>query len=217
LGADWDTFLSAAPVFLSINRFERKKGLSLALRALAELRASDDPVDVRLVLAGGYDARLPENVEHLAELRAEVELSGLTEFVRFYPSFGDAQRRLLLASSTAVLYTPVNEHFGIVPLEAMAAGRPVIACDSGGPRESIGDDGVAGILCEPTPAEFAAAMSGLLKPGRAEKMGRAARNRVRAQFSRDAFGRRLVEILKETCNDGTLLMSEIPTPGDKRD
>ena len=38
------------------------------------------------------------------------------------PSFSDVQRAALLAAATAVLYTPVNEHFGIVPLEAMAAG-----------------------------------------------------------------------------------------------
>ncbi len=42
------------------------------------------------------------------------------------PSFSDAQRSALLAAATAVLYTPVNEHFGIVPLEAMAAGLAVL-------------------------------------------------------------------------------------------
>jgi len=35
------------------------------------------------------------------------------------------------------LYTPENEHFGIVPVEAMYCRTPVIACNSGGPKESI--------------------------------------------------------------------------------
>ena len=72
-------------------------------------------------------------------------------------SFSDEQRALLLSACTAVVYTPQHEHFGIVPLEAMAAGRPVIACDSGGPRETV-LHGKTGLLCDPTPAAFADAM-----------------------------------------------------------
>ena len=53
-----------------------------------------------------------------------------------------------------------GEHFGIVPLEAMAAMRPVIACDSGGPRESV-LHGETGYLCRPDPVAIAAAMAQL--------------------------------------------------------
>lgn len=77
--------------------------------------------------------------------------------VRFLPSFTDQQRAALLAACTALVYTPSNEHFGIVPLEAMASGRPVIACKSGGPMESVLHC-QTGLLCEPTPEEFAGAM-----------------------------------------------------------
>ncbi len=51
------------------------------------------------------------------------------------------QRSWLLKSSStkALLYTPTNEHFGIVPVEAMICGLPVLACDSGGPVESVVD------------------------------------------------------------------------------
>ena len=77
------------------------------------------------------------------------------------PSFTDRQRAALLACCTALLYTPINEHFGIVPLEAMAAGRPVIACNSGGPKESILHL-QTGYLCEPEAGSFAAAMRRIL-------------------------------------------------------
>ena len=76
-------------------------------------------------------------------------------------SFTDRQRALLLAAGTAVLYTPPREHFGIVPLEAMAASRPVVASNSGGPCESVVHR-ETGLLCEPTPVAFAGAMQFLL-------------------------------------------------------
>lgn len=81
--------------------------------------------------------------------------------VRLVASFSDAQRGGLLAAACGVLYTPAGEHFGIVPLEAMAARRPVIAANSGGPLESVAH-GRTGFLCEPDPAAFAAAMARLL-------------------------------------------------------
>lgn len=80
--------------------------------------------------------------------------------VAFVPSFTDAQRTQLLQACRAVLYTPANEHFGIVPLEAMAAGRPVVASDSGGPLETVVHE-VTGFLCEPQPADFSQAMAAL--------------------------------------------------------
>ncbi len=43
----------------------------------------------------------------------------------------------LMQQSICLLYTPPNEHFGIVPIESMYCRTPVIACNSGGPRESI--------------------------------------------------------------------------------
>eukprot|EP00887_Chlorella_sp_A99_P001385 scaffold8.g1385.t1 len=217
LPADAAAFVGGGPTFLSINRFERKKGIGLAIRALACLHEQQAQAErqggaavrgmaqharregaaggahgahCRLVVAGGYDARLPENVEHLRELRALAEELGVASSVHFLPSFSDAQRAELLAAAVAVLYTPQNEHFGIVPLEAMAAGRPVVACDSGGPRESV-TDGKAGFLCEPRPAAWAAAMERLLAPGVADRMGNVARSHVKARFSRAAFGDRL--------------------------
>lgn len=86
------------------------------------------------------------------------------------PSFSDEQRAALLAACVAVLYTPQNEHFGIVPLEAMASGRPVIACDSGGPTESV-LPGVTGFLCRPSPSQFADAMGKLLVQSDVTKCG----------------------------------------------
>ena len=88
-----------------------------------------------------------------------------------------------------------NEHFGIVPLEAMAAQRPVVACNSGGPKESV-LHAKTGYLCEPTPESFASAMALILQdPSRAEIMGKNARKHVEENFSRQVFGERLNSII----------------------
>ncbi|CAG8757589.1 8653_t:CDS:1, partial [Cetraspora pellucida] len=68
------------------------------------------------------------------------------------------QRTYLLSKSLCLLYTPSNEHFGIVPIEAMYACLPVIACNSGGPRETV-RNGITGVLCSPTPLEFSEAIA----------------------------------------------------------
>ena len=179
--------------FLSVNRFERKKNLELALRAFAMFR-EDSTKPSKLILAGGYDARLRECVEYRAALEAEAKALGVSRDVEFRVSVSNETKRALLKKCTCVLYTPSNEHFGIVPLEAMAAGKPVIACDSGGPKESVAN-GVTGFLCDATPAAFAAAMakiaadSGGGDAGSAARvMGVLARQRVEWKFSRKAFG-----------------------------
>lgn len=192
LPADLVQHISKGPTFLSINRFERKKGIGLALTALKELQLRQPGCAARLVLAGGYDARLAENREHLAELQQQARQLGVEEAVAFLPSFSDRQRALLLAACQAVVYTPQHEHFGIVPLEAMASGRPVIAVNNGGPTESV-LSGRTGQLCEPTAAAFADAYAQLLDAKVAAKMGAAARKHVVGTFSRAAFGDRLNE------------------------
>ena len=108
----------------------------------------------------------------------------------------DGERSELLASCAAVVYTPSDEHFGIVPLEAMAAGRPVIAVCSGGPCETV-IHGSTGWLCQPSASAFAAAFDKVRRLARTDggaglrAMGDAARRHVEASFSLDAFGAKL--------------------------
>jgi glycosyltransferase involved in cell wall biosynthesis len=91
-----------------------------------------------------------------------------------------------------------NEHFGIVPLEAMAAYRPVVALASGGPLESV-VEGVTGWLTQPTAAAFAGGVERVVRAALAggagrwgcEAMGRAGREHVVARFSREAFAAQL--------------------------
>lgn len=172
------------------------QNVGLAVNAFALVLKKERPREKQaipgLVLAGGYDPRLAENVQHLAELRVLAEDLGVAQHVAFLPSFTDQQRGALLARASVILYTPTNEHFGIVPLEAGAAKRAVVACSSGGPLESI-VAGETGELCPPQPEAWAEALCGLLDTGKV--MGEHARERVFSQFSRKVFGDRLEDML----------------------
>ncbi|KAM9206326.1 alpha-1,3/1,6-mannosyltransferase ALG2 isoform 1-T1 [Dugong dugon] len=183
-------------LFLSINRYERKKNVTLALEALVELRGrltSQDWDRVHLIVAGGYDERVLENVEHYQELKNMVQQSDLGQHVTFLRSFSDKQKISLLHSCTCVLYTPSNEHFGIVPVEAMYMQCPVIAVNSGGPLESILHN-VTGFLCEPDPVHFSEAMEKFIhKPSLKATMGLAGRARVKEKFSSEAFAEQLYQ------------------------
>lgn len=188
--------------FLSINRFERKKNIDLAVSAFAMLQNLEGDVlkdhytaDVTLTIAGGYDKRLKENVEYLEELKSLAERNGVSGRINFITSCSTNERNALLSECLCVLYTPKDEHFGIVPLEAMAAYKPVIACNSGGPVETIKNE-VTGFLCNPTPQEFSLAMAKLIQePQMAKKMGENARQHVMESFSTNIFGRHLNGLL----------------------
>eukprot|EP00808_Paulinella_micropora_P000662 g13926.t1 len=199
-------------LLLSINRFERKKNINLAILAFARLRALV-PADVfarcKLVVAGGYDPRVQENVQHQQELAELAAAEGLSHSLHpdcsaqvvFLRSFTEMQRAWLLESARCVVYTPENEHFGIVPVEAMYACRPVVACNSGGPLESV-QDGVTGFLRAPEAKAFSAAMATLVTDqNKAKQMGKKGKKAMLSKFSLDTFSRQLDDILSSMCPD----------------
>ena len=144
--------------YLSINRYEGKKNVKLALRAFAlSSAASDDKL--KLVICGGYDPRISENVANLQTLEKEAKelklpystiayatyrkdfdsfnIDAKDKKVIFLTSISTSLKELLLSKTEMLMYTPTNEHFGIVPLEAMKYGKPVLATNTGGPLETI--------------------------------------------------------------------------------
>ncbi|KAI9888672.1 MAG: Alpha-1,3-mannosyltransferase-like protein [Vezdaea aestivalis] len=141
-------------LLLSLNRFEPKKNLAHAIHTYASLPSAFQS-RTRLIIAGGYDSRLSLNVQTLTALRALCSTLNLPHHtastlptalstpsrtrILFLPSVTAPLKALLLSQSRLLLYTPPNEHFGIVPLEAMLAGTPVLAADSGGPLETVRD------------------------------------------------------------------------------
>uniref|UniRef100_U5EV04 Alpha-1,3/1,6-mannosyltransferase ALG2 n=1 Tax=Corethrella appendiculata TaxID=1370023 RepID=U5EV04_9DIPT len=187
-------------VFLSLNRYERKKNVGLALRAFKTLETLVSKYEwnnLYLIIAGGYDSRVIENVEHFIELDEEAERLEISKKVKFLQSPSDRQKLWLLHRCQALIYTPENEHFGIVPLEGMYFSKPVIAVNSGGPTETVIHD-QTGFLCPSNHEEFAKSMCKLVKDIRlCERMGDMGRKRVQQRFSFDAFTEKLENLISD--------------------
>jgi alpha-1,3/alpha-1,6-mannosyltransferase len=204
-------------VILSINRFERKKNIALALHAFAQLPPSRRK-NAKLIIAGGYDPRIPENVSYHTELTtlatslnlrhatAKTVVSAVgtdsgtaSAEVIFLLSVPQTLKTILLRTARLLVYTPSNEHFGIVPLEAMLAGVPVLAADSGGPRETV-VEGVTGWLRDPeSPEAWSAVMDRVLNEtgeGEWAGMGRAGVERVKGKFAEAQMAERLEGIFE---------------------
>ena len=142
--------------------------------------------------------------------------------ILFILNFTTAQRTALLQSPTtlALLYTPANEHFGIVPIEAMACGLPVLACDSGGPTESVVSypnpvNEWTGWLKTPEPKVWADALLEIvaLPINEREAMAARARERARRLFGMDAMAHGLEDVLQETVSMGRVDFGWVGTLG----
>ena len=127
--------------FLFVGAINGRKNLVTALRALAAFRAGGP--NVPLVVAGprgrGAD-----------EFDAETDRLGLQSAVRVTGFVSAADLPVLLAAALALVHPSKYEGFGLTPLEAMAAGTPVLAADTGALPEVVGD---AGMLLPPDEVE----------------------------------------------------------------
>jgi glycosyltransferase involved in cell wall biosynthesis len=183
-----DTF---DPVFLVPGRIMWTKNLELALAAFRRFRTlHGQNTPFRLVIAGAVDRK---SEPYLARLRAiAADLPG----VEFRVAPTDSELRELYRTCHAVLFPAFNEDWGIVPIEAMSFGKPVIATDRGGPREIL-SDGVNGFLAPPEPAAFADRMIELAQsPARTRAVGRAGFARSR-DFSWEPFAARIDQAIEE--------------------
>lgn len=186
---------------LALGRVDPAKNLELAIETLARLQA-ELPTAVagrlRLQLAGGVDRNRAEVVALIRRLWELAQARGVASQLELIPNPTDAERTQLLAGSRCLIYTPQGEHFGLAPVEAMAAGRPVVAVHDGGPCETI-VDGSCGKLRPPTGEAFANAVKEwVLNPAAARSYGAAGRARAR-DFSQQRLGESLeAELLELT-------------------
>jgi glycosyltransferase involved in cell wall biosynthesis len=192
-GVDLELFREAGPAeprprshrILSVGRLVPRKGVDLVIRALPLLRdAGFDDVEL-LVVGGGGEAAMGADPEarRLGELAREL---GVENQVTLRGQVPREEMPGILRSADAVVCTPWYEPFGIVPLEAMACGVPVVAAAVGGLTDTV-VDGATGLHVPPRdPAAIARAAARLLaSPELRLELGRAGLQRARSRYSWD--------------------------------
>jgi phosphatidyl-myo-inositol dimannoside synthase len=172
----------------TVARMEARKNQAGVLRAIADLRRA--AVDVAYVCAGDGQERAA-----LTQLAGEL---GITDWVRFPGPVSEAQKRELFAAvdihaMPSVQIGEMIEGFGIVFLEAAAAGVPSICGDSGGQTEAVRDGATGLVVDGRDPANIAAALRRLaVDPELRRRMGRNGR-RMAADYDWAQVQARTVE------------------------
>jgi len=180
------------PTVLTLGRLDARKGLDLYLRAAAETVRRCGADGLSFVLSAG-DGSAQER-EEAAKLRRLVEELGLSGVLTWLPVQAETDVPALYRAADLFVVTSRYEPFGIVILEAMASGLPVIATVHGGPAEII-EPGIDGMLADPTdPAAFAETICSLLSStSRRHELAIRARKKVEATYDWSAIAARFVQ------------------------
>ena len=156
------------------------KNIELAVEAFAAVNA---PAPWKLVIAGYVDVKSQIYLSTLRQLTKELDATDKIEFV---VSPSDEAMSDLFRRASFCLFTPLNEDWGIVPLESMRHAKAVVAVDCGGPRESI-VNGYSGFLLPPLASDWTAAITSLIEnPALTRRLGNQAHIHVK-RFTWDNF------------------------------
>lgn len=183
-GVDLSSFAPTGPVaartpgrrrVVVVSRLVERKGIGNVITALARL-----PRDVELIVVGGPPAGLITDDDEALRFLELVDELGLADRVELRGAVTRDDVPELLRSADAVACCPWYEPFGLVAVEAMACGVPVVASAVGGLAETV-VDGVSGLLVPPrSPEAIAEALRALLGDDRRRRrLGQGAVRRSR--------------------------------------
>jgi glycosyltransferase involved in cell wall biosynthesis len=182
-----------SPIILTVGRIDTQKNQLLAIQALSEVDGGDQ--STQLVIVGPVT-----DAAYLNRLRAEIRSRGLGDRVTVICGLDPDSQELVDAYHAAdVFFLPsVHEPFGIVILEAWAAGKPVVASRVGGIPDFV-EHGTNGLLFDPQrPGDAIEALRGLISNGAlGERLGAEGQRTAENEFSWDRITQRL-ERLYET-------------------
>lgn len=171
---------------VAIGRLVSYKGYEVFLRAMQD-------VDAEAVIVGEGQLK--------ADLKSLSEKLGILDRVKFLGVLEPDEVKQYVYAAKVLAFPSVTEAeaFGLVQLEAMAAGKPVVNTDLATAVPNVARDGKEGLTVPPNePAPFAEALRRLLEqPDFAAGLGAAGKERVHAEFSQSLFLSRIQEVYKE--------------------
>ena len=169
-------------IVLTIGQLWPHKRMRIIIEAVSQLEG----VQLYIVGSGPEKAHLERIAERL----------GVADRVFFLHGLDNQEVKILLARCLCVVFTPAREPFGIVALEALAAGKPLVAVNEGGYTEVVDSD--CALLVPPEPAAIAHEVARLqANPDLARRLGEHGRE-VAARYSWDRTARELLAIIEDT-------------------
>ncbi|MDQ6739462.1 MAG: glycosyltransferase [Actinomycetota bacterium] len=191
-GVDLDLFCATGPAeargrrhrIISVGRLVPRKGVDLVIRALPLLRTAGID-DVELIVVGGAgDSHALDADPEARRLLALARELGVEDRVTLRGQVPRDSMPAVLRSADAIICAPWYEPFGIVPLEAMACGIPVVAAAVGGLIDTVVDRSTGLQVPPMNPAAIADAVGELLRDATLRaRLGRAGQARVRSRYS----------------------------------
>jgi D-inositol-3-phosphate glycosyltransferase len=201
-----------AKVVLYVGRFDPRKGIETAVRAVSQstLRGKDD---LRLIIGGGSRPGQSDGIER-ERIESIVNELGMENMTTFPGRLGDVTLPIHYAAADVSVVPSHYEPFGLVAIEAMASGVPVVASNVGGLQFTVVPE-ETGLLCPPRDdAAFAVAIDRILSdPDWRMQLGQAARKRVETKFSWEGVATQLSQLytqLLEQLPETTVKVKEQP-------
>ena len=195
-------------VVLYVGRFDRRKGIETLVRAVgrSQLRGKED---LRLIIGGGSRPGQSDGIER-DRIEGIVKQLGLEEITIFAGRLDEVTLPIYYAASDLCVVPSHYEPFGLVTIEAMACGTPVVGSDVGGLQFTIVPE-ETGLLCPPKDVvAFANAIDRILShPEWRKQLGQAARKRVETTFSWDGVAYQLSELYGNLLQQPTVELTPV--------
>ncbi len=207
-------FQPDAQIVLYVGRFDQRKGIETLVRAFAQIKNNaTNGSNLRLVIVGGSEAGQSDGIER-ERIGAIVETLGLTENTLFAGRVGHDRLPLYYTAADVCVIPSHYEPFGLVAIEAMACGTPVVASDVGGLKFTVVPE-ETGLLVPPQNVEsFAGAIDRVLSDDLwARKLRKRASERVQQNFSWSGVAAQLSDLYRRLLAQeimGELLLLDQP-------